>query len=615
LKQSSASSGSTTPDPPAPVRREVTAKHPGADDVAGRRVLDRVWTWPRSERVAGLAALGSVLGIAALAYWWTKAPLYNPNGTVDPWLYTALFVNFDQINAYFGTTYYASRLPWIVPGRIVHGVLPVDAAYWVLHGLTFSGGVAALFFLVRRHLGLAAAVVGGVALALTPMYWNAQYWDYIDGVTLTYLLAGLCFGLPLATGRRRPLSLAAAGVFFAAAVTTNLFVGLVAVIYPIAYLFVQPAKGVMQRVAMASMDVAAFLVGAAALLVALGLHSQSNGGQFKFFQPQVDVIRSGIVESYKLQGYEWLRTEPRLLVPIFLVAVAAPLLVLGRGLPPFRFAAGATAGLAYLTAVIYGWEFFAGGSVLEYTYYFSYFAASIALTVASVGALAISLVRSRMTAQAGVVAAATIAAVIALGLIYQDERVTWTGRTGGKISVAAMGLAALLLVAFALTRRMPVGTGAAVAAVGAIAFASHFAINSSTGTFISSFTAPSNRDLYHAALDQVAFVRRSTAQDNSLPVFWYPAAKHPEFASIQSMYYFGYTYLDLELPKVTSVMRQRLDLGKPQTIVMMCETRDCAGGQAALRRAGYLYEEDRARHISRGQIRLWSVLLRRTPGE
>ena len=130
-----------------------------------------------------------------------------------------------------------------------------------------------------------------------------------------------------------------------------------------------------------------------------------------------------------------------------------------------------------------------------------------------------------------------------------------------------------------------------------------------------STTAPNNRGLYHAALDQAAFVKRSTAQDNSLPVFWYPAAKHPEFASIQSMYYFGYTYLDLELPKVTSGMRQRLDQSKPQTIVMLCETRDCAGGQAALRRAGHSYLEDSAERISQGQIRLWSVLLRRAPDE
>ena len=56
-----------------------------------------------------------------------------------------------------------------------------------------------------------------------------------------------------------------------------------------------------------------------------------------------------------------------MLVPVFLVAVAAPLLVLGRRLPPFRFAAGSVAGLAFLTAVIYGWEFLAGGNALEYT--------------------------------------------------------------------------------------------------------------------------------------------------------------------------------------------------------------------------------------------------------
>src|SRR5262245_46465629 len=102
--------------------------------LARRWPLSRVWDSAQRGRLVGAAALGSVLGIAALSYWWTHAPLYNPSGTIDPWLYTALFVNFDQVYAHFGNTYYASRLPWIVPGRIVHGVLPVDAAYWVLHG-------------------------------------------------------------------------------------------------------------------------------------------------------------------------------------------------------------------------------------------------------------------------------------------------------------------------------------------------------------------------------------------------------------------------------------------------------------------------------------------------
>jgi hypothetical protein len=522
-------------------------------------------------------------------------------------------VNFDQVYHHFGTTYYASRLPWIVPGRIAYGALPVDAAYWALHGLAFVGGVTAVFILVRRYLGLAPAVVGAATLALTPMYWNAQYWDYIDGAVLAYLLAGLCFGLPLVTGRLRAVSLVAAGIFFAAAVTTNLFVGLIALVYPILYVFVQPAAGLRRRLTMAVADLAALAVGASALVVALGLHARANGGSFIYFQAQINVIRGG--QFVKLPGYEWLRTEPRLLVPVFLTAAAAPLVIAGRRLPAFRFAAGSVAGLGFLTAALYGWEFFAGGNVLELTYYFSYFALSIALTMASVAALLAGFVRSSPAAEGGIAAAATIAAVVGLGLIYRSERADWTGWTGTKISFVLIGVAAVLLLAFAVTRRTPVGTVAAVASVGAIALASHFAINSSNGTFSFSYSARNNGSLYHAALDQTAFVKRSTAPDESLPTFWYAAEGHPDLIAIQSMYYWAFTQLDLALPKVTPTVRQRLDWFKPRTIVMLCETRNCGGGAAALRRAGYPYGLDRAQFISRGPVRLWSVILRRAPGE
>jgi hypothetical protein len=577
-----------------------------------RTLVGRWWSTAnavaRRRPLVDLAVLGSVFGITALAYWWTRAPLYNPSGTIDPWLYTALFVNFDQFYDHFGTSYYASRLPWIVPGRIAYGALSVDAAYWVLHGLSFVGGVAAIYLLVRRFVGIAPAVVSAATLALTPMYWNAQYWDYIDGITLTYLLAGLCFGLPLATGRIRAVSLAAAGFFFTAAVTTNLFVALIAVIYPIAYLFLQPAVGLRQRLKMAFADLAALIVGAAALLIAFGWHARANGGPFIFFEAQIDVIRNRSL-LVKQPGYEWLRTEPRLLVPVFLLAVAAPLLVAGRRLPPFRFAAGSVAGLAFLTSFIYGWEFLAGGNVLELTYYFSYFAISIALTMASVAALAVALARSRPAAGAAVVAASIVAAAAALGLIFRSERAEWTGWAGAKISLALIGVAAALLVGFAVTRRTPVGAIAAVVTVGAIAFASHFAINSSNGIFVLGYSAPNNGSLYHAALDQLGFVKRSTARDERLPTFWY-AASNTDFIAIQSMYYWAFTYLDLALPKVTPTLRQRLDWLKPPTIVMLCKSRECGGGAAALRRAGYPYAEDRAKLISRGSIRLWSVLLR-----
>jgi len=564
-------------------------------------------------RLVGAGALCGVLALAALAYWWTHAPLYNPTGTIDPWLYTALFVNFDQVYSHFATTYYASRLPWILPGRIVYGVLPVDTAYWVLHGLSFCSGVAALFVLLRRYLGVPAAVVGAATLAITPMYWNAQYWDYIDGVTLTYLLGGLCFGLPLLSGPGRVVCMAAAGVFFAAALTTNLFVAVVAVMYPIAYVFLQPRMAPHQRVVAALKDLSGLLVGAAGLLVALGLYARSNGGPFYFFEPQVNVIRTG-TGAFKQPGYDWLRGEPRLLVPVFLLVVAAPLVVLGRRLPPFRFAAASVAGLAYLTTVIYAWEFLAGGNVLELTYYFSYFAIPITLTVASSAALVVALARSHALSEAVAALIAPTAAVVSLGLIFHSDRSEWTGRSGMRIAVVLMGVAVVLTYGAVAARRTRFGFGGAVVALGAVALASHFAINASTGTFVFSHSAPDNRSLYRAALDELAFVKHSTP-DNLLPSFWYAAAGHPELVSAQSMYYFGYTYLDLDLPHVTQGLRGNLDLLKPQTIVLLCESRRCGGGLRALRRAGYPYDQGSARLISRGHIRFWVVILRRARGE
>jgi hypothetical protein len=557
------------------------------------------------------AALGGVFVVAGLTYWWTRAPLYNPSGTIDPWLYTALFVNFDEFFAHFRLTYYAARLPWIVPGRIAYSVLPVDAAYWVLHALSFCGGVAALFFLVRRHAGLAAAVVGAATLALSPIYWNAQYWDYVDGVTSTYFVAGLCFGLPLSLGYRRAASLFAAGLFFAAAVTTNLFAAVLVLTYPIAYLVVQPTSGLVRRLVMLLKDGIALLVGAAALVVALGLHARANGGLFRFYQPQIDLARSDVVGASKIPGYEWLRSEPKVLVPLFLIAVALPLLALGRRQPAFRFAAAMLGALTALVALLYGWEFLGGGGPLDYSYYFSYFAVPIALGMAAVAALTISLAPPHWSAQVGAAVSSTVAAAVALVLIYrnENERVEWIGKTGARISVVLLAIAGAAAVGVLITRRTRVGAPAAALAVGAIGFASHFAINTSTQTFTYSVTRSGDRDLYHAALDNLAFVKQSTDEGDPLPAFWYGGA-NPDFASIQSMYYYGYTLINTELPKVTKEMRRRLAGWKPQMMVMLCGTRDCGGAAAALRRAGHPYVQHGVKRISRGRVRLWVVVLR-----
>jgi hypothetical protein len=270
--------------------------------------------------------------------------------------------------------------------------------------------------------------------------------------------------------------------------------------------------------------------------------------------------------------------------------------------------------LAFLTAVIYGWEFMAGGAALDYSYYFSFFAGSIALTVASLAALAVSLARSHWPANVGVAAASTVAAVVALGLIYESDRAEWTASAGARISIWIMAVATAAILLALVTRRTRGGVVACVAAIGAVAFASHFAINSSSQTFQYGGSYPDNRSLYHAAADNVAFINRATARDEPMPRFWYAKANRPDFTAMQSMYFYAFTAIGYHLPKVSSDVRQRLDLWKPRSIVMLCETRYCGGATAALRRAGYPYREDKAKRISRGRIRLWTILLRSFSG-
>ena len=131
----------------------------------------------------------------AAVYVWTKAPLYNPFGTIDPWLYTALWTNFDQIYESFPRTYYISRVPWIVPGYALNGIFDARTAALVLHTTFFLGGGVLFYVLCRRWLGVPAAAIGYVALIGSQMYFSAHRWDYQEGGVLTYMIGAYAFSL------------------------------------------------------------------------------------------------------------------------------------------------------------------------------------------------------------------------------------------------------------------------------------------------------------------------------------------------------------------------------------------------------------------------------------
>src|SRR5262249_23949266 len=145
---------------------------------------------------------------------------------------------------------------------------------------------------------------------------------YVDGFLITYLSGGLYF-LASCTGKRSHWRPALAGFFFAAAAMTNLFATLLVLAGVVAYLFVRATIDRRSAVARAAAEATWFLTGPAVLVISGGLFSRAHGGRFLFFMPSIEALRTIKQGDYQANGYEWMHGEPRLLVPVFLVALLA----------------------------------------------------------------------------------------------------------------------------------------------------------------------------------------------------------------------------------------------------------------------------------------------------
>jgi hypothetical protein len=86
----------------------------------------------------------------------------------------------------------------------------------------------------------------------------------------------------------------------------------------------------------------------------------------------------------------------------------------------------------------------------------------------------------------------------------------------------------------------------------------------------------------------IDFMRSSGLQkDSPPPNFWYDGYKYPALNGIQSTYLWGITWIGRSMPQVDRSVRTALETRKPPNLVLLCGTPACAGGPAALERAGY----------------------------
>jgi hypothetical protein len=150
--------------------------------------------------------------------------LFPPSAMIDTWFYLGFFrhlVNFKR--DLFPDTYYGSRLSWILPGYVVHSVLPAAAASCVLHLGVIWVSLLSLFTTLRFTMGVRCAFLTTLVASANPQLWSAIGWDYTDGAAVAYGLLTMALFTRSAVRPRPTWGLLFAGMSLAGLVYVNLF--------------------------------------------------------------------------------------------------------------------------------------------------------------------------------------------------------------------------------------------------------------------------------------------------------------------------------------------------------------------------------------------------------
>ena len=564
-------------------------------------------------RAVASAAVFALTILVVLAYWATDAPLVNPAATIDPWLYTAQFVNFDFIYETFAGSYYVSRLPWTIPGYVAHAILPPVAAHVALHATFFFGAGLFLFLLVRASLGLAPALVTYATLLLNQFFYNTHSWDYYDGAVTTFV-AGSIYSASVAARARSRRGAALGGVFSGAlavaAATTNLFslVFLTGTVAMYVALALSRPLGAFARKFL--LDAISFAAGAFAIVAGCGLFARAHGGDFWYFMDQVRAAEAVEGSDWKFDGYGWMWTEPRLVAPLGVLCATIVALAVVRSVEPARrFTAGALAYLAVTSGIVAVLEFGFDGFWLDYTYYFGYFISAIMMCLGAVAASVTTARECSNTTSILAVALAALAVLASLLFVYGPDDTAVVGRPGMWASLFLFG-AALAVLGLAVLVRRPtaVATFARAAAIALVAGSVNHAFNSSSGTFTWGDSRPTDVSTYRVGMKLVDYLAETGYQD-PLPAFWYSFEKTPSYAGLQSLYYFGYSYLNVKMPTIDSDFEGRLRIIRPKRIVLLCRSRPCDGALESLRRARIRFVHVDDEHLVSGSEGMWVRVL------
>jgi hypothetical protein len=463
-----------------------------------------------------------------LVLWHRDDALFTPPRFTDPWYYLGYFRTLVDLkrdlvpDAYFG-----SRLSWILPGFVVHSLFAPLVANFILHVGVHSAAALSFFTILRRTVGVRAALLSTLIFSTHPWLWASTGWDYVNGAGIAYLLLALTALTIAAANPGGRLSLVLAGACFAGMWYAHFLLLSVAPIllgYYCFFAWTWRRIGWMQAAARCALWMA---VGFAIVTAAFCAANYAVAGTFWFYRsswdaalraPQVFTAAPGLWGAHGLNSWLWFP-----LMAVCASLVLLPFRLRREPLPHVAPALWFAAQLLLVTAWM-GYLQSRGIAMLGFYHYAAYL---IPFAFLAIGALFWSGVDQMSGRVYGLLCGA---AAIGLALAWYGPAPGWT------LPVLPVALVSAVLTAAGLAfGRRPAGAWLALAGI--------LVLSAQAG----SQAAPHHgtRQKYRRIMDERESVERARNHDRIR--FWFDETESTadEYFALSSLYVeprIGYTF-------------------------------------------------------------------------
>ena len=479
--------------------------------------------------LAACLMLFPAIAVGALpSYYWSVTD-------IDPWIYTGLIHNYDEIVDRFGPTYYAARIAHIYPSIFFNALFGEDLGFYAVRYVAAGAATLAAYLFGARLYSRPVGLAGAAIVAFSPWFLMGFSSDLYNGTAAAYLL--LAYVSALIPTRRKAAAHFAAGAFLGlSSHVVQLSFGVFGTIAPAWFIAHRGLPAKRQALAIAA-GAAGFVAAYGGMMILLGL----TNPRWAEGDPTFSVIASlfsGSAATWHLPLSTIVQKEKYYSLGLMIVgAFLAALALLNRSDMRSRFLFVVACGLvAILPLVFYLWRHLSDHGVLAHTFTLTLLFPPLAVaSICALGELTAALSERTRAAISLSIAALMLFAWIALplGAIEAMDALDFNGY----VAIAALALISTLAL-LVLKRRI------AAAMVGAfLCLFSLFAPYQDVEFYY--FRDPSAHggvgwDVRRGADFLIDAVSAASPHEHGPIGFWYSNQSTP-LSAMQSAYLWGYS--------------------------------------------------------------------------